>query len=490
MPAENVNFTDPTTVFVRLVLSSPDILAELAPKGYYGSYDITVAAQPPFNATRSNALPFFIVPPLPVMTSVNPSQAVARYEINSPGQLLTIRGFGFREGAMLLLDGGPLALSLAVGTTYVSSTELTAFLPSQALRLGGMYSLRVRNVSLLPEVSGEAVIFQINNLRPQISGMDPSGPLQIIGVGPGTVPTSLAITGSNFFPQTTAAVTLKRPDILPALIPVGGPTQCILINSQTTLRVRLIDSSGQGVSGASVTFTAPGVETDAAGGAFLPGNATTVTVTSDELGFAPPLSDQSVVFAANSFTGAYVVLATTTLNGVALTAAFNITNLKPSDACISGVVPVALVNSNHLIIQYSFSTTGRYSLVLANPAPGGGTSNEWEFDVQSGPDSAVPVIRSLDPLSPPSVRAGSAGFNLTVFRDTSATPVFQPDAWVNFGTVRLDRIAADTDADSITVFVPNFLISSPGIVPVTVTNPGTATSTGGTSNRVLFNVSQ
>src|SRR5262249_34463646 len=117
------------------------------------------------------------------------------------------------------------------------------------------------------------------------------------------------------------------------------------------------------------------------------------------------------------------------------------------------------------------------------------TSNEWEFDVQSGPDSGVPIIGSLDPLLPASRTAGSVGFNLTVFRDTSPTlPVFQGNAWVNFGTVRLDRIAGDTDPDSITVFVPSFLIGAPGIVPITVTNPGTATSTGGTSNRVSFSV--
>ena len=350
--------------------------------------------------------------------------------------------------------------------------------------------MRVRNVSQLPEVSGEAVIFQVNNLRPQISAMNPSGPLQIIGVGPNPVNTNLAITGSNFFPETIAAITVKVPDIVPALVPVGGPNQCIPVNSQTILRVRVIDVSGEGIAGVSVTFTAPGIETNVASGAFLPGNTTTITAVSDDLGFAPPLSDESSsVFQSNSFAGTYVVTATATLNGVPLMAVFNMMNLKPNDACILSTATVTIVSSNQLVIRYPFASAGRYTLVLANPAPGGGTSNEWEFDVQSGPDSAVPVIRSPDPLSPPSRTAGSAGFSLTVFRDTSPSlPVFDEKAWVNFGTVRLDRIPGDTSSDSITVFVPSFLIGSPGTVPVTVTNPGTPTSTGGTSNRVSFAV--
>jgi len=44
-----------------------------------------------------------------------------------------------------------------------------------------------------------------------------------------------------------------------------------------------------------------------------------------------------------------------------------------------------------------------------------------------------------------------------------------------------ERIAS---ADSITEFVPGFLISSLGIVPVTVTDPGAHGSTGATSTRV------
>jgi predicted metalloendopeptidase len=45
--------------------------------------------------------------------------------------------------------------------------------PEETRPLGGFYSVRVRNVSLLPEVSGEAVTFQVNNLGPTIDGFTP-----------------------------------------------------------------------------------------------------------------------------------------------------------------------------------------------------------------------------------------------------------------------------------------------------------------------------
>ena len=146
---------------------------------------------------------------------------------------------------------------MEIDTTYVRPTLLEAFIPAQALRFGGFYSVRVRNVSLLPEVSGEAVTFQVNNLGPSITSLDPAGPLAIIGPGPVPVTFDMKINGSNFFPQTVVAVTQKIPDIFPAIVPVGGISQCVPVNGRTVLRVRVYNSVGQPAGGVAVTFTAP-----------------------------------------------------------------------------------------------------------------------------------------------------------------------------------------------------------------------------------------
>ena len=491
VPAQNVNLVDSKTVFVKLTLDSIDLLAELSSHGFYGKYDITIGGQPPFDGARSNALPFYIVPPVPVLTSVAPAVTFARYEINSPGETLTITGFGFRSGAQVLFDGRTAINGIEIDTKFISSTQLQAFLPPQALRSGGIYSLRVRNLSQLPEVSGEAVTFQVNNLRPEISSLNPPGPLQI--PGPGTLPVFLylTITRSNFHapasdpasqdPGTLVAITLKIPDIFPALVPVGGQQQCITVNSRSVLRVRVFNTLGQPVAGVRVTFRAPGIDTILPSGFFLPGSNETVVVTSDAMGYAPGLTDNSVLFQANPFAGPYVVTASATVDTFPLKAGFIMTNVNPGGSCAGAGPSIVFVNSNQLIVTgYPINARGTYSVVVANSSPGGGYSSEKEFVVGSGPAGGVPTIRATDPLSPSSHQAGTPGFNLTVFRDTTTAVPFQTDAWVNFGTVRLSRIAGDLGTDSIRVFVPNFLIASPGTVPVTVTNPGTGSNTGGT----------
>jgi hypothetical protein len=151
---------------------------------------------------------------------------------------------------------------IEIDTTYVRPTLLEAFIPAQALRFGGFYSVRVRNVSLLPEVSGEAVTFQVNNLGRPITSLDPAGPLAIIGPGPVPVTFDMKINGSNFFPQTVVAVTQKIPDIFPAIVPVGGISQCVPVKGRTVLRVRVYNSVGQPAGGVAVTFTAPTIRDD------------------------------------------------------------------------------------------------------------------------------------------------------------------------------------------------------------------------------------
>jgi hypothetical protein len=473
------SFVDSTTLFVRLNLSNPSDLSQLATTG---RYELDLTGQAPFGETRSNALPFYVLPPLPVVTRITPAETYARYEINSEGLTIRVEGFGFRQGARVLFNGSTGIEGIEIDTSYVRPTLLEAFIPAQALRFGGFYSVRVRNVSLLPEVSGEAVTFQVNNLGPTITSLDPPGPLSIIGPGPVPVTFDMKINGSNFFPQTAVAVTQKLPDIFPAIVPVGGISQCVPVNGRTILRVRVYNTLAQPAGGVAVTFTAPSIVTTAPSGAF-PGGAATVTVISDALGFAPPLTDNSsTLFTANPFSGNYVIQINATVDGFPLLAVINMTNLDQGQGCEAINSTIQFISSNQIIVApVSITSRGTYSVVVANPSPGGGYSNEIEFIVTSGAVSGVPIIRANNPLSPASRAAGSGPFNLTIFGEN-----FQSNAWVNFGTVRLNRVSgSDT---SITVTVPALLVSSPGVVPISVTNPGTAGSTGGTSRREFFTV--
>src|SRR4030095_3569232 len=151
--------------------------------------------------------------------------------------------------------------------------------------------------------------------------------LQIIGPGPTPVTVQLSINGSNFFPGTAlhTAITFKGPEKGPALVAVNGIQQCIVINGQTILRVRVIDENGFPLGGIPVTFTSPGINTNLPSVAFLPGiNAPVITVFSDDFGFAPPLDDSATVFQANPFKGPYVVSARAVVGATKLTMPFNL----------------------------------------------------------------------------------------------------------------------------------------------------------------------
>jgi carboxypeptidase family protein len=398
IPAQNVNFVNSSTIFVQLVLDDVDILAELAAQGNYGKYDISVGGQTPFTDFRSNTRPFYIVPPVPVLVSVAGSngkpETFARYEVNGTGETITVTGYGFRPGAQILFNGSVALNSIQIDTVFVTSQILRAYLPPQALRFGGNYSIRVRNQSLLPEVSGEAVTFTVLNLLPTITSMDPAA----LYVGPGAITVyNAAINGINFHAKS------------------ADPA-----DPGTTFFVR-----------------------------FMP-------IPYEPLpNICPPIPDMTPVAATATFVSSNQIILSN----------WKLPTPKGLDVYLPGI----------------------YELMAVNVGPGGGCSPIKTFDYLGGPTSGIPTIDTTVPLSPATHQAGTAGFNLTVFRDLTTSVPFQADAWVNFGTVRLLRLPADVaDPDSITIFVPAFLFTSPGTVPITVTNPGTNGNTGGTSNRVYL----
>jgi len=131
----------------------------------------------------------------------------------------------------------------------------------------------------------------------------------------------------------------------------------------------------------------------------------------------------------------------------------------------------------------TINCTGQYLVDVRNPQPGGGVSKTLAFNVVPFTSSSSPTID--DPafnsapnlgLFPPVAPARSPDFTLTITGSN-----FQPGAVVSFGSAVL--FPAVVTSTTITVTVPAYLVTQPGLVPVVVTNP-----TGGSSNRVLFGV--
>jgi len=114
---------------------------------------------------------------------------------------------------------------------------------------------------------------------------------------------------------------------------------------------------------------------------------------------------------------------------------------------------------------------GTGKLTVVNPAPGGGTSTAFTFDI----DNPAPAIVSL---SPGSVVAGSAAFTLAV-----TGTEFVPSSQTLFNSVALTTTYVS--ATEITASVPTVDVATAGTATVKVTN----TAPGGGSASTTFTIS-
>jgi N-acetylneuraminic acid mutarotase len=119
--------------------------------------------------------------PVPVLTSLLPSSKT----VGSPGFTLTVNGSNFVSGSKVHWN------SLVLTTTFVSSTQLTAAVPSSDIRTAGTASVTVVNA---PPGGGtsNAITFTVNNPVPAISSISPSS---ATAGGPSF---TLTVNGSHF----------------------------------------------------------------------------------------------------------------------------------------------------------------------------------------------------------------------------------------------------------------------------------------------------
>jgi hypothetical protein len=121
------------------------------------------------------------------------------------------------------------------------------------------------------------------------------------------------------------------------------------------------------------------------------------------------------------------------------------------------------------ITAADIATAGTASVTVANPAPGGGTSNAQTFTINN-------AVLTTTGLSPTSATAGGAGFTLTV----------NGTAFVSGSTVNWNgsgRTTTYVSATQLTAAITAADIATPGTASVTVVNPAPG---GGTSNAQTF----
>lgn len=284
---------------------------------------ISVKTPSPGGGT-SQDLPFEVRNPVPALSALDPSSALA----GSGDTPLTIIGTSFEDHAAVYFDG-----SLLPGGE-LTPTSITTTIPASLLKAAGGH-----NVSIVNGAPGggtsSSLSFTVTNPSVAIASVSPATALV------GDAAKTLTVTGSGFvgasslaFNGTTLASSFVDSTHLSATLPATS-----LTNAGTFSVVASNPAPGGGVSSPfsfQVQNPAPSITTLSPNTVYYGATNTTVTVTGT--GFVP----SSVVKIGSS------TLTTTYVTSTTLTA----------------VVPAS-----------AFSSGTSVSLTVVSPAPGGGTSN-------------------------------------------------------------------------------------------------------------------
>ena len=258
---------------------------------------------------------------------------------------------------------------------------------------------------------------------------------------------SYAVTASVTGMAATASFALTNSGSPSSIVAVGGTPQTAQINTSFAAQfvAAVKDSAGNPVSGALVTFTAPG---SGASGTFVGGAN---TATTNAAGLAT-----SAVFRANSIAGSYSV--TALVSGVLAPANFSLTN-SPASGGGGIVVTAASVGQN-------LETT--INLTLPQPAPTGGVQVTV---TTADPSKLVLSGRAGDP--------GTSSLALSVGEGlTTITGIFV-QGLVSSGSVSVTASAPGyTDGAATMTLTPSaFVIAGPGGIGAALTaNQGSTTT--------------
>lgn len=369
----------------------------------------------------SNALNLTITPGTPVtpaLTAISPASAMA----GSGPVTLTATGANFVSSSTVQVNGSNR------GTTFVSSTQLTATLTAADLAVAGSLSIAVNTSG--GGTSG-SLPFTVNNPAPSLTAISPST------VVAGGAAFTLTLSGGNFVSGSLVQVNGS-----------GRPTTFVS-NTQLTAAISASDIASPGTLSITVNNAAPGGGTS---------SALTLAVTTP----APSLSSIS----PNSATaGSGGITLTVIGNNFVSSSVVRVNGANRATTFVSNTQLTAAIPASDLAVGAFLSIT------VFTPAPGGGTSSPVTFTV----NNPVPSISSI---SPNPVLALGGSFTLTV---SGSGFVSGSVVQVN-GSPRTTTFVSPTQ---VTAQIPNNDILSVGQRTITVFNPAPG---GGTSNSATLTV--
>lgn len=403
----------------------------------------------PNSVATSAPTNFSIGSPAPVITQLLglPTPLL----VGNSGFTLTVIGTDFISGSAILVQNTPLT------TSFISSTQLAAFVPSSLLGSGGTLSVSV--IKPQPTIGpSNALTVTLTSPVPGMTSISPSTiPAEFVE---SSTPLPLIVNGFGFVTNSVVSIdgvavptTYNNSTQIVASIPqeqlVAARIALITVtNPPPTIAVSHFDNGlPLGIYNPIPTVT--GV--DVSGLLFDP----VPRFTGDK-----PTFNAIVILHGTNFAPSFLSL-TAQSGGV-------------RSPCAGSNFSGQRVSSTEIIGQMSIDCTGTYSIGLDNPQPGGADSNMISFTVAL---FTAPTPVSMVGMAPAGVLARSGPFNLTITGSN-----FSSGAVVNFGTAVLTPSSISPTV--IVVTVPAYLVQSSGIVPVSVTNPDFT----GNSNGLLFTV--
>ena len=495
------NGTPLTTTYVSSTQVAAQVPASLIAAA--GTASVTIVNP---GASPSNALVFTIVPASPpALTSLSPISAT----VGSSALTLTISGSNFMQEATVLWNGSSL------GTTFVSSTQLTAQVTANLLSAAGSATITV----LEPGIpASNALTFTVS--PPSAATLAGISPSSVLAGSPGF---NLTATGTGFVSSSViqwnggpVATSFVSPTQLTAQIPAGlvataGTAVVRVINPSAVLSNTLtftiaaptpaifslspnsapagspafnLTVTGSGfVSGASVQWNGSPLATSFLSTTQLTAQvlaasiaaATSASVTVLNPGSAPSNALTFTVTVPLAPTISNVAPSTASAGGPAFTLTITGSNFVASSNVLwnGAGLPTTFVSPTQLSAQVAASriaTPGSASVSVSNPT-GANNAAPFTFTI------LTPAAPSAASLSPVSAVAGSPAFTITVNGNG-----FVSGATVQWNTSPLTT--AFVSSTQLTAQVPASDIAAVGSASVTVLNPGSAAS-----NALTFSIS-
>lgn len=475
-----------------------------------------VAVNPAPGGGVSNALTFAINHPVPAITSLSPDQTLVGAPLT-----LTVNGSRFVNGARVLINGQERQ------TTFVSGTQLTAAILAADLAQGGAANITVVNPTPGGGTSNAAVL-TINNRVPTLTSLSPvsvtqgSAGFMLTINGTGFVSGSAAqwnsaprqttfVSGTQLTIQVTAGDVANVGTVSIVVVnptPGGGTSNALTftINTQPNPVPTLTSLNPGSIQAGSSAFN---LTVNGAG--FVPGAAVRWNGNPRQTTFVGPTQLTAQIPATDLLNvGSATITVVNPAPGGGTSGPLTFTIAKPNPSPTLGSlnpnsIPVgssAFIMSvngtnfvNGAVVQWNgnarqttfvsstqltaqipatdVASTGSATITVANPAPGGGTSNALPFTI--GPPNPVPALTSL---SPNSAVGGSQALTLTV----------NGTNFVNGAVVRWNGGARQTAFVSSTQLKAQITaadLATMGTANVTAINPAPG---GGTSGTLTFTI--